>query len=398
MRRRNLHLPDGMRDYLYAEASRRRTLEQGLGRVFARRGYREIITPAVEFYDIFSGEHSAVPDEELYRLFDSRGRILTLRHDMTTPIARVAAQKLAGGELPIRLCYNGPVYRRSGDHTARRDEIAQCGIELLGAEGPRADLEVLVTAIEALQSLGAPSFSLELGHVGFFQAVAGALGADYAATESLRRCIEMKNYTQLDRLLAPFDPTLPAVCALRALPRLFGSVKTIARAREIAPDDRAAAVLDELERLTGELAALGYARHIRLDLGMVQHIGYYTGLTFRGYLPDCGESCLTGGRYDSLCGDFGAPLPACGFAVSPDSVLDALGGGDEPSPTATLVFYEQGCAAAAYALVEALGTEGPCRMSLAADRRGALREAHQLGLPGFYHVTADGSRFVAGEE
>ncbi len=71
-------LPDGMRDYLFKDAARKRKLERAFGEVFKKRGYNEIITPAIEFYDVFRDEAESVPQEDLYKLFDARGRILAL--------------------------------------------------------------------------------------------------------------------------------------------------------------------------------------------------------------------------------------------------------------------------------------------------------------------------------
>lgn len=108
---------------------------------------------------------------------DAYGRLLVLRPDSTLPIARIAATRLKGAELPIRLYYNQNVFSRRKKLTGRNDETSQSGIELIGVNGIRADIEVIETAIEALKVCGAPDYKIEIGHAGFFKALCDELSA-----------------------------------------------------------------------------------------------------------------------------------------------------------------------------------------------------------------------------
>ena len=94
--------PEGVKDILFEECLRRRDVGERLARVFQLRGYNEVITPGIEYYDVFAAGEAAVPQEEMYKATDSHGRLIVLRPDLTPPIARLTAMRLKDVERPIR--------------------------------------------------------------------------------------------------------------------------------------------------------------------------------------------------------------------------------------------------------------------------------------------------------
>ena len=170
-----IRAPEGVRDRLFAECAERRRLENAMIELFASRGYREVATPGLEYYNLFARTGHPLPEESLYKLTDREGRLLVLRPDLTMPIARIAATRLAGEELPLRLCTVQSVYRMRSSYTGRPGEWRQGGIELIGASGLDADLEVVTLAADCLRTLGIGDFRLEIGHAG--QELYGALKA-----------------------------------------------------------------------------------------------------------------------------------------------------------------------------------------------------------------------------
>ena len=166
--------PEGTKDFLFEECLSTRTVSHILGEVFSQRGFHEVLTPGVEFYDVFSNPAAQIPQENMFKLSDSKGRLMVVRPDSTLPIARMTATRLQNEVLPIRLYYNQRVYRNNRGLTGRSNEVMQTGIELLGISGKRADLEIITTAIEALTRC-VPDFRIELGHAGFFKALLNKL-------------------------------------------------------------------------------------------------------------------------------------------------------------------------------------------------------------------------------
>ncbi|MCQ2491407.1 MAG: ATP phosphoribosyltransferase regulatory subunit, partial [Ruminococcus sp.] len=94
MRNYDLITPEGTKDLLFGESVIRRSIEDTLSSIFSKRGYIEIITPGLEFYDVFNLNSRYFPQENLYKLTDSKGRLLVMRPDSTMPIARVVATRL----------------------------------------------------------------------------------------------------------------------------------------------------------------------------------------------------------------------------------------------------------------------------------------------------------------
>lgn len=94
--------PEGTKDFLFEECDARRKIEGTLSTLFKEKNYRKVITPAVEFYDVFNRNSAGMPLETMYKLTDMHGRLLVLRPDNTMPIARVVATRLNNSVFPIR--------------------------------------------------------------------------------------------------------------------------------------------------------------------------------------------------------------------------------------------------------------------------------------------------------
>ena len=313
-------LPEGTQDRLFEQCQERRQVQNALTRLFQTNGYREVSTPEVEFYDLFIQSGSPLPQEQMLKIIDRSGRIMVMRPDCTTPITRMAAAKLKDLTEPQRLYYDETVFRSDRQHKGSRSEIAQCGVELLGAQGLDADVQMLALAADSLEAVGLSRFHIEIGHMGFFRELTEALGLSAQQTEALRDLMEDKNYAALTDQLAPYRDTQPGR-ALYRLPYLFGGAEVLDEAQELFPDS---AVIPYLRSLYKALAGRGDVARFRFDLGLVHQIDYYTGVIFRGYTQGAGDAVLSGGRYDKLLSAFGADAPAIGFAADVDAICDCL--------------------------------------------------------------------------
>ena len=319
----NVNTPEGTRDRLFSESQLRRNVESAITGLFKSRGYHEIITPEVEYYDLFLRSGNPLPQESMLKIVDRSGKILVMRPDNTMPVARVAATLLRGKTTPKRLYYNQTVFRSDDADNGSESEIPQCGVELIGADGLNADVEVIITAIEALSAAGLEDFQIELGHVAFFKALAGELQANGETVERIRHCIEGKKFAELNDILVPFS-SKPAAAALRQLSHMFGGREVLDKASALVKSKEAAEVIEYLGKLHKQIEARGYGECVRFDLGLVQQIEYYTGLVFRGYVHGASANVLSGGRYDNLLSFFGAPAPATGFAINTGAVEKCL--------------------------------------------------------------------------
>lgn len=360
MKNYDLITPEGTKDLLFGECVVRRNIENTLLKLFKSRGYSEMITPGLEFFDVFNMKSRYFPQETLYKMTDSKGRLLVMRPDSTMPIARVVATRLKDAELPLKLCYNQTVYRNESALKGRSDETVQAGIELIGSEMKMADLEVISAAVDSLNAFGL-EYSLELGHIGVFKALVDRLEADEADKEYIRKLIENKNFPALNDFLDTFGNT-GVTAALKKLPALFGGEEIFEKAEELIPDENVKRILDELREVYRDTAEIcGKDGNITVDLGLVNKTDYYTGLIIKGYLKGHGEEVISGGRYDKLISDFGYDIPAVGFAVNVNAVSKVIERNGilpaEPS-TDVIVFAEEGCEVAAIKQARELREQG----------------------------------------
>ncbi len=360
MRNYDLITPEGTKDLLFGECIVRRNIESSLMGLFRSRGYSETITPGLEFYDVFNLNSRYFPQENLYKLTDSKGRLLVMRPDNTMPIARIVATRLRDADLPLKLCYAQAVYTTEPSLKGRSDEVVQTGIELIGSQLKMADLEVISTAVDSLSSFGM-EFSLELGHIGIFKELVGKLEASDKDKEAIRKLIENKNFPALNDLLDSFGSS-PVITALKKLPALFGGEEVFEKAEELMPDENIKHILDELREIYADASELcGGDGSITVDLGLVNKTDYYTGLIIKGYLQGHGEEVLSGGRYDRLISEFGYDVPAIGFAVNINAVAKLMEKSDvlPAEPKADVIVYaEDGCEVAALKAARELREQG----------------------------------------
>ena len=360
MRNYDLITPEGTKDLLFGECIARRDVENRLMGLFRSRGYCEMITPGLEFFDVFNLNSQYFPQENMYKLTDAKGRLLVMRPDSTMPIARVVATRLKDAVLPLRLCYDQTVYRTEPALKGRSDEIVQTGIELIGSSLKIADIEVISTAIASLRAMGMP-FSLEIGSIGIFRALVAKLDVSDHMKEKIRRRIETKNFPALNDLLDTLGSS-PVITALKKLPALFGGEEVFEKAEELMSDDNITVLLEELRGIYRDASGIcGGDGTVTVDLGLVNKTDYYTGLIIKGYLQGHGEEVLSGGRYDKLISEFGYDVPAVGFAVNVNAITKIIekNGALPAVPAAdAIVFAAEGCETEAFKKADELRAQG----------------------------------------
>lgn len=375
MKNFDLITPEGTKDLLFDECILRRETEEKIHHIFKNRGYHELITPGLEFFDVFNLKSRYFPQEGLYKLIDNKGRLLVLRPDSTMPIARVVATRLKDASLPLRLYYNQCIYTINPSLTGRSDQIAQMGIELIGSDSKMADLEVITSAVEVLYACSDGDFSLEIGDAGLFDGIIKSLDNDEIA-EKIRSLIETKNYPALDSLVDKSIRDTKLSYALKQLPRLFGGAEVFDKAKELFYDDKSKEILYSLKSLYKDIKKLYPEARITVDFGLVNRTNYYTGVIIKGYLAGHGEEVLSGGRYDKLISEFGYDVPATGFAVNINAILKILSKESvkKTQPSDAIVFAETGYELDAIKKAEKLRKSGKIAELALCDDIESVRE------------------------
>ncbi|HSF23770.1 MAG TPA: ATP phosphoribosyltransferase regulatory subunit, partial [Blastocatellia bacterium] len=266
------------------EVRARRWIERQVMSIFEGWSYSEIILPIFDYADLFALGMGKDQAEMTYRFTGRDGKLLALRPEMTSLVARTVATRFGNRPRPVRLSYSGEVFRWDEPRGGRQYEFHQIGLEHIGSDRLEADTEVLVIAIEALRRLGFEGFTITLGHADFFNGIAERLELDEDARRSLREVIDRKDTERLEVFLEAHadQPSRDAFCRLTAL---AGKREVIEQARALAPNTKSSAALDDIDRVCRIAEALGIQAYIDIDLGDVGGLDYYTGLTFKIYAP-----------------------------------------------------------------------------------------------------------------
>lgn len=327
MKRYDLITPEGTRDLLFDECVARKNEEEKLRALFTAHGYSEVITPALEFYDVFNMKARSFSQESMYKLVDGKGRLMVLRPDSTMPIARIAATRLKDSTYPLKLFYSQNIYRSNPKMAGRDDEIMQSGIEIIGGDEKRSDIEALSLAAEVLNSCESTDVRLEIGDNTFYKYLLKALDIE-DDEEFVRSLIESKNTPELKNYLSTVEKNdseqEKAAEILLALPGLFGGAEVFEKAEKLFEGTVLPERLTQLKATFEALCLLEAEDKITVDLGLVNKAEYYTGIIFRGYIEEYGQAVISGGRYDTLIGSFGVEdKPAIGFAANINAIAAA---------------------------------------------------------------------------
>jgi ATP phosphoribosyltransferase regulatory subunit len=325
-RNRIRQLPAGIKDYLFDEAQRRRSVESHIIRVLRQYDYREIITPTFEYFDVFStaGRNGFV--DKIYRFLDRDGNLVALRSDFTAQVARIVASKNSALEFPVRLYYSGKIFRFEELHAGRSRESWQVGFELIGDTGAEGEVEVLEMVVNMLRSLAVTGFQINLGTIEYFNGIVEHADLRGDQLDEIKYLIDHKDADTLSRLLEGSGLPGPTRAALLGMVSLHGQRQVLDRAEKLATNSRSRHAVAELTAVYDRLTSSDLAGNVVIDLSDVEGMGYYSGLMIKAYVQGVGYEVGSGGRYDNLLDQFGFDCPAVGFSFDVDRLVEGVHG------------------------------------------------------------------------
>ena len=362
-------LPAGLRDMLPPDAAFEADVCETLVAVFARCGYERVKPPLIEFEDGLASGAGAAVAGETFRLMDPVSRrMMGVRADMTTQVARIALSRLAGAPRPLRLSYAGEVLRVRGTQLRPERQFVQVGAELIGAGGAAADVEIIQVAVDALREIGVPALSVDLTIPLLVPALLDGVRLPRDRRDELRAALDRKNAAAVracggdaaDALCRLLDGTGPSARALETLDAL-PLPEAAARER-----DRLRAIVPELARRLPDL-------EITVDPVENRGFEYHTGVAFTFFCRGERGEIGGGGRYDAVLdgGAAGDGEPATGFTLYVDNILRVV---EAPEP-ASRIFVPAGDADAA----ARLRRDGWIAVSGLDDAADVRAEALRLG-------------------
>ena len=322
--------PRGTRDFLFEEMRERKQAESTLRKVFESYGYQEIKTPLFEELKLFTTKSGEEIVDQLYNFKDKSDRDLTLRPEITAPVARLYLNELEKtSSKPIKLYYYGSCFRYERPQKGRFRQFWQFGCELIGAKTPQGEAEVIALCSDAIQSLGITTADVNINHLGIIR---GLFKHFEISTETQREIMVVIDKGDKDLLIESLSGDDPVIDndelnqILLRLIDLVGDKSIIADVEElIAPYDEPKESLEELKELIELLEAFKVSNYT-LNLGVARGLDYYTGIVFEIYVPELGaQKQICGGGSYSLVKIFGGQeVESTGFALGFDRLMNAV--------------------------------------------------------------------------
>jgi histidyl-tRNA synthetase len=354
-------LPRGFRDRGAAEIMAEQKMLATIRAVYESYGFEPLETPAFEYTDALGKFLPDVdrPNEGVFSLKDDDEQWMSLRYDLTAPLARHVAANFQNLAKPFRRYQTGTVWRNEKPGPGRYREFTQFDADTVGSASPSADAELLMMLADTLEALGIRrgGYIIKVNNRKLLDGVLEVAGI--ALEDRERRGIVLRAIDKLDRLGVDGvsallgggrkdesgDFTKGAGLSVEQAQRVLAFVAPDAKDEEahlnqiatlISSSKIGAEGLNELEQIVKLLSASGYGPdRVMFDTGVVRGLDYYTGPVWEGELTgavtnDAGEevvfgSIASGGRYDDLVARFtGQSVPAAGISIGVSRLLSAL--------------------------------------------------------------------------
>ena len=332
----------GMVDLLPEATAHWQWLEAMAREHFRRACVHEIRTPLLEATDLFArgiGEATDVVGKEMYSFLDRGERSCTLRPEGTASVVRAAIQHGLLSQGPQKLWYGGPMFRYERPQGGRQRQFHQIGLECLGFDDPRSDVEAIAIAWDLLQALGLTNLQLELN----------SLGSQHdrrAYRDGLVAWLQERQ----DQLDADSQQRL-ATNPLRILDSKHPQTQELLSLAPNLEDALSPASRERYEQVKAGLSALGIP--FLCNPRLVRGLDYYGHTAFEITSDALGAQATVcgGGRYDGLVEQLGGAPTACvGWAMGLERLMLLLGQENKPTSSPDVVVVSQGDRAEALAV------------------------------------------------
>ncbi|MEM2953646.1 MAG: histidine--tRNA ligase [Candidatus Bathyarchaeia archaeon] len=324
---KTLKMVRGMRDFLPQEAEMLRLIEGKARKIAKLYGYKEIITPVVESYELLAAKSGEEVRSRMYAFKDLGGRKVALRPEFTASVARLVATTLRNAPKPLRLLCIGSLYRYDEPQKGRFREFWQSNFELMGSEKPEADAEILLLTNSLMKSVGLRNYAFKIGHIGVLRGILNREGLTEDVQNRALQLMDKKQYEDALNLVKDAGVSEKCWMLLQKMVNVRGCnlSNVLGEMKRLVEDyGEASEAVDNLTKII-ELVSKAHDLDIMVDAGFARGLEYYTGMIFEVYVPELDIALAGGGRYDKLVELFGGePTPAVGVAHGLDRIMLAL--------------------------------------------------------------------------
>ncbi|WP_138275670.1 histidine--tRNA ligase [Rhodoluna limnophila] len=397
---KDVHPPRGMRDFLPADHLKRTQVLNGIRATYMAHGFQEIETPALEDLARLTSGQGGDNEKLAFRVMKRGAELeaalaasegednladLGLRYDLTVPLTRYYATNRSKLPKVFKSIQAGPVWRAERPQKGRYRQFVQCDIDIIGDSSILAEIDLLVSSLDALERIGLSAATIRVNHRVLLTNLLEQLGVPESGRGSAMITIDKLDKIAAEGVVAELAEKFDSAVAERAAAWLNAISENLPVPAELAP------IFEAIE------ARFGSSR-LRFDPTLVRGMGYYTGTIFEIEHPESGSSIGGGGRYDGMVGRWtGEDVPAVGISIGFERAVELVSDEQVQSAASNLVLVLDSTAATvvgnALKLQSALFEQGyAVRLEQRPKKLNQLLE--NLALHGFTHfaiVTEDSS-------
>ncbi len=312
----------GFREFYPEDLARRNHVFRLWRQTATAFGFAEYDAPVLEPLDLYKAKSGDEIEGQLFSFTDKGGREVALRPEMTPTVCRLVGAKASALKRPIKWFSIAEFYRYERMQKGRGRCFNQFNADIFGEAGPEAEIELIALLTQCLCSFGLTEqdFYVRLSDRNLWFYYLEALGLNEARIRSVLGAVDRFEKYGDDAFKGDTEQFGALDAGVKAKILAFLQIKTLAALEQtLAPigGEKLAARLADWRKLLGGLEAMGLARFVEVDLGVVRGLAYYTGFVFEAF-DRKGElrALAGGGRYDDLVQKLGGPaLPAVGFAI-----------------------------------------------------------------------------------
>ncbi|WP_027626277.1 ATP phosphoribosyltransferase regulatory subunit [Clostridium lundense] len=286
--------------------------------MFLKEGFIQIQPSTFESLDKLAGINKKIKNESTVKVLSSSSKIFVLRPDITLNIIKNLIPRWEE-DLKLKLFYTSTIYKNKDE--ANIKEIMQMGIEYLGEDSFKGDIEAVALALKVLRKFN-DNFILDIGSSKYVDGILNKLNLNENIQNQLKSLIYRKNKFELINFIQTLNLSNEVQELISNILDFQGNLtEIISKAKNFYMNEEMKKAIEELVNLNRFIQENGYMKYAHFDLSMVTELDYYDGLIFKGYYPKCYREIISGGRYDSLTKEFGRKVSAIGFSVNLDSLM-----------------------------------------------------------------------------
>ena len=332
----------------------------GLRELYSGYGYSQYKMNKFEEYDLYVRNKDFLVSENIITFTDTNGKLMALKPDVTLSIIK---NREDDPESLQKVYYHENVYRVSGSTKAFR-EILQVGLECVGAIDPYCIYEVLTLAVKSLYMIS-DDCMLDISHLGAVSDAIAVLGCSPTAADKLLKCVGEKNIHGISDVCRQEGIDEEKASFLKALISTYGSPAAVIPKLEVLSNEYGSESLRKLISICKFIKDCGFSEKMHIDFSVINDMGYYNGIVFKGFINGVPTGILSGGQYDKLMKKMGKKSKALGFAVYLDLLERFWDNSDQYDVDAVLLYGEDVDVSALDAKISSLRAEG---MSVTAQK------------------------------